>query len=573
MLTKMFRAGDLPFSRLGSYLSLSTPSWAALGKALYLRTYYDNSPCVFRIDLVREGELLEYQIDMTPSLLMLSVDGGGSVEFVCDGEESMQMRGTNVSVRLEMVKERWTTAYQMPGGPCGAWGINLNRHSVQIAVDVMRGTLDVDTTWAKGKGFCWETKDWVATLGPDDTGQLEVGFDNFLTSWHQPGRRSFDAVQQAVEAEYQQWAQGLPTVAPEYQEALDLAAYVNWSATVAPAGLLDRPTMLMSKMGMCNVYGWDHAFNAMAHCTHQPDLAWDQLMVMADRQDEYGKQPTSMNRHHVRYTISNAPIQGWALRRMRDENPSMFTRQRLAEAYEYLARWTDWTCTYRTWPGDQLPYYQHGFDGGWDNSSIFDAGVPVVSPDQPAYLILQMEVLAELADELGKGEAAAQWRARANTMLDALVDQLWQDDQFVGMLRPSGQVVKCQSLVTCMPMVLGRRLPERVIEPLVKQITEHLTDFGLATEKLDSPCYVEGGYWRGPIWAPSTMLITTGLTDIGQTDLAQTIMKRFCDMCAKRGFYENFSPTTGEGHYDPAYTWTSSTFMIFAHELLASESA
>lgn len=33
----------------------------------------------------------------------------------------------------------------------------------------------------------------------------------------------------------------------------------------------------------------------MAHCTHQPDLARDQLLVMADYQDEFGKIPTTLN--------------------------------------------------------------------------------------------------------------------------------------------------------------------------------------------------------------------------------------------------------------------------------------
>ena len=90
---------------------------------------------------------------------------------------------------------------------------------------------------------------------------------------------------------------------------------------------------------------------------------------------------------------------------------------------------------------------------------------------------------------------------------------------------------------------------------------------GLATEKLDSPQFVEGGYWRGPIWAPSTMLVTCGLLEVGERDLARTIMQAFCKMCADQGFYENFSPTTGAGHYCPSYTWTSSVFLIF-QELL-----
>lgn len=80
---------------------------------------------------------------------------------------------------------------------------------------------------------------------------------------------------------------------------------------------------------------------------------------------------------------------------MWEQNPDLMTPRRMREAYDYLSRWAGWITTHRTWPGDRLPCHHHGFDGGWDNSSIFDQGVPVITPDQPAYLILLMEVLAE----------------------------------------------------------------------------------------------------------------------------------------------------------------------------------
>jgi putative isomerase len=560
----MFDLAKVPFSRRGSYLSVSINDWGILGTGLYVTTHYDGGTQAFKLEVLRGEEAVAYEVEATPSLLTLRAEGGGEIQFVCDGSESLRVRGRGLSLRLEMPKERWTTAYEMPGG---AWAVNMSKHGVQVALDMLAGTMAIDTQWERGKGFCWESSRFIATMQPEADGGFEAAVDNFLSTWVRPERPAFDTIRAEVEAEYAEWTGGLPTAPPEYETARDLAAYVNWSACVEPAGFLTRETMLMSKIGMCNVYGWDHAFNAMAHCSHQPDLAWDQLMVMADHQDEFGKCPTNMNRSHIRTAISNAPVQGWALRRMWDENPAMFTPDRLAEAYVYLAAWSNWITTHRTWPGDRLPYYQHGFDGGWDNSSIFDQGVPVISPDQPAYLILQMEVLADLAKALGREEEAAAWTARAKEMLTALIEDLWREDHFVGLLRPSGKIVECQSLVTCMPMVLGKRLPANVIEGLLKRLGEHLTPHGLATEKLDSPNYLDGGYWRGPIWAPSTMLVTHGLTEIGEHDLAHTIMQGFCRMCAAHGFYENFSATTGEGHYDTAYTWTSSVFMIFAHEL------
>lgn len=562
----MYDIEKVPFSRYGSYFSLSVNEWGPLAKGLYFNLHYGSTVAAFRIDPVRDGQVLDYEVETSPGMLTLKPAGGGDVEFVMTGggeRNSLRVRARGVSLKFEMPAARWTWAYQLPQG----WAFNYSPHQVQLGLDLLQGVLDVVAPWQKGRGFCHETTHAVVTLSPDASGTLEGAFDDFLTAWVKPGRKPFDTCHEEIVDEYAEWTHGLPVVAEAYVEARDLAAYVNWSACVSPAGAVTRPTMYMSKMGMCNVYNWDNVFNAMAHCNHRPDLAWDQLLVMADHQDAFGKSPSSLNRGGTRMTITNSPIHGWGLRYMWEHNPAMMTDERRVEAYDYLSRWLDWITAYRTWPGDRLPFHHHGFDGGWDNSSIFDAGTPVVTPDYASYVILQMEVLADLAEAMERIEDARNWRKRAADLLIALLDDLWDGERFVGRVRPSGKVVECESLIICMPMVLGKRLPEAVQRKLVTRLKDHLTVHGLATEKLDSPNYVEGGYWRGPIWAPSTMLVTSGLQEIGESELAETIMKAFCEMCKANGFYENFDPVTGYGYFDTAYTWTSSVFMIFASQL------
>ena len=45
--------------------------------------------------------------------------------------------------------------------------------------------------------------------------------------------------------------------------------------------------------------------------------------------------------------------------------------------------------------------------------------------------------------------------------------------------------------------------------------------YGLPSEPPNSPYYVTDGYGRGPIWAPSTMIVAEGLDDLGEHDLEQ----------------------------------------------------
>jgi glycogen debranching enzyme len=115
-----------------------------------------------------------------------------------------------------------------------------------------------------------------------------------------------------------------------------------------------------------------------------------------------------------------------------------------------------------------------------------------------------------------------------------------------------------------MPIVLGEELPEPIRAVLAARIETHLTAFGLATELPTSPHYQDDGYWRGPVWAPPTVLIEDGLRRAGYVDLADEISARFRALCEKSGFAENFDARSGTGLRDRAYTWTASAYLVLA---------
>ena len=66
------------------------------------------------------------------------------------------------------------------------------------------------------------------------------------------------------------------------------------------------------------------------------------------------------------------------------------------------------------------------------------------------------------------------------------------------------------------------------------------------------------------------MLLVEGLDSVGDVSLAKKLRQEFCQMAQQNGMSENFDAVTGEGLRDPAYTWTSSVYLIFAHQLLTS---
>jgi glycogen debranching enzyme len=133
----------------------------------------------------------------------------------------------------------------------------------------------------------------------------------------------------------------------------------------------------------------------------------------------------------------------------------------------------------------------------------------------------------------------------------------------------SGKRIEHRSLLEFVTLILGPLLPQEIYRTLVRRLVSegHLTTHGLATEPPDSPLYRSDGYWRGPIWAPSTYLIFDGLRAGGQTDFAQQVAESFCQLVADGGMAENFDALTGEGLRDRAYTWTASVFLLLAHWL------
>jgi glycogen debranching enzyme len=128
----------------------------------------------------------------------------------------------------------------------------------------------------------------------------------------------------------------------------------------------------------------------------------------------------------------------------------------------------------------------------------------------------------------------------------------------------SGTKRRSASLLDLMPVVLGEHLPREVFDALCTGVATHLTTVGLATEEPGSPYYEPDGYWRGPVWAPATVLIEDGLRRGGAVDLADRVSARFRATCEKSGFAENFDALTGEGLRDRAYTWTAGAYLLLA---------
>ena len=120
-----------------------------------------------------------------------------------------------------------------------------------------------------------------------------------------------------------------------------------------------------------------------------------------------------------------------------------------------------------------------------------------------------------------------------------------------------------------MPLLLGSRLPRPMTDKLLARLSEggFITEWGPATESPQSPLYEDDGYWRGPIWAPTTLLLWDGLIRQGEAALAREIAEKFCSLAAKNGMAENFDARSGRGLRDRAFAWTSAVYILLSASL------
>jgi hypothetical protein len=552
----------VPFSRFGSYMVFSqtrNEAHAQVSPGVYLRNMHGGAHDVFRLELLVAGSPVLFKIDASPTVLHLQAETG-SVDICMPKDDQVRLRGEGVSLRL--IAESNTLA--VPYGN-DRWEINTYPHE-KYMIWPIAGDLEVNAPW-NGTG-----NDHVfATFVPSENSRrFEGEIDTYESVWtHRPGLGNFDSSVSAVKREYQKWLQRMPEVSSEYGAGAELAAYVNWASVVEPSGFLKRPAMLMSKNWMDRVWSWDHCFNAMALAYKDPELAWGQFELPFDNQEVHGALPDSIQDSSRQFNFTKPPIHGWALSWM-IENGGYRDPKHLGTIYEQLSRWTNWFFKYRDSNGDGFPEYNHGNDSGWDNSTALLSGVPVEAPDLDSFLILQMEALSSIAQTLGKHQEARVWKTRSEQLLTRMLGKFWKGDHFVAFRAEDNAAIESDSLLLYLPIILGKRLPTQVREKLVAGLMRqgrYRTSHGFSSEALASKYYTPDGYWRGPIWAPTTMILAEGLDSAGEHQMATNLREDFCKMVQLNGMSENFNAITGEGLRDPAYTWTSSVYLIFAHQL------
>lgn len=560
----MFNIIDTPFSRRGSYLAVvarvNEPDDIPRVVVHSLRGMRPGLD-LFRVtpaDFSTDSSTLRGEA--VPWLLTLS-GAAGAIEACFADPTTVRLRSHDAGLSLIGCTGTGTTVV-----------VPLGRACIDIAMEdgwtyrvtALRGNLEVDAPWDGVSTF--QHLRLTARAHQNEQG-VELSIEEYQA--HRPPPRAhpdFDVAVASARTDFATWLDAMPAVPETLDSARELCAYTCWSTIVEPSGLVTRPTMYMSKNRMHGVWSWDHCFNAMALANTHPDLAWHQYMTVFDHIDAGGMLPDWITDTNRGWAWCKPPVHGWTLRWLM-RNSQVATPARIAEIYPLLESWTHWWFSDRDDNKDGIPQYNHGNESGWDNSTAFAAGVPIDSPDLSAYLIVQMDTIADLARRLGRHGDAKYWGERSDALLANMLTYFAEGPDLVARHTHTGEPIRHASLLAAMPLVAGRRLPHGVRSHMLEQLRSggpHSTLHGLATEALASRAYQPDGYWRGPIWAPTTFLLTESMRELGEGQLADQVARRFCNMIRTSGPSENFDATSGKGLREPAFSWTASTFLLLS---------
>ena len=420
---------EVPFSTRVSYLAVSYLEGKFQGKevetGLYLRTVHGSAKSSFlaRITPVHEKKALQYTYEAKPQNIRIHTEYG-EAGFAFADDKTMVFNG-DVNLELDFMSEgtMFTFAQPWKSGDRDFYLVNCFNGNSRYMLRAGEGTITLDQKWSVS------TAEYCRLLLGAGTGEkYTVTLEENFEDWMDRGLDyDYEEVVNNSLHQFMEFYRSMPTVPAEYEEAALVAAYVDWASIVSPCGVLQRESMFMSKNWMCNVWSWDHCFNAMALAYNNPKEAWDQFMVMFDFQKESGNIPDSVNDAVVINNYCKPPIHGWTLKKLMKIMD--LSKEQLLEAYEKLSRWTNWWLNCRDENGDGLCEYTHGNDSGWDNATAFSQLPPVTLPDLNAFLVLQMDVLADVAEKLGYMSDVDMWKTRSERMMQRMLDVLFRDDR------------------------------------------------------------------------------------------------------------------------------------------------
>ncbi len=426
------------------------------------------------------------------------------------------------------------------------------------------------------------------SLRPDDlnAGLIAIRISDVAAS---PWPAVADALERA-DARWRAWFSRIPAV-PEPMRDMALHAWWVLAANqILPGSDPRRAGVAPSKIGYVGIWNWDACFHALGLRHGDPEAAKDQLRIILAHQLPDGMLPDVIHDAGVLASTADLPpaeqgfglpagwdpamaiplikppLLAWAARAIWEiDGDSAFLR----EVYAPIVAAHEWWLRTADPDGNGLFAFNHPFSSGLDDSPLWDGGPPVESPELSAYLALQCDELAAIAEILGHPAESTRWKEQAGRLTRALVEHRWNARAGLFASTRHGRAIPVATPFGLMPLLTGG-LPAAVARRLVASLHDERRfwpRFPVPTVALDEPAFDPNRMWRGPVWLNINRLLVEGLRRSGFAAEAAQLRQQTLGLAMQHAdFREYYNPLTGIApeRAAPMFSWAAASYLDLA---------
>lgn len=209
---------------------------------------------------------------------------------------------------------------------------------------------------------------------------------------------------------------------------------------------------------------------------------------------------------------------------------------------------------------------QFGRASGWDHRVIADQGpFRMIDVGMSMELLRANRDLLALAEAQGDDTVAGELRARI-ALSERGIDWLWNEEAGAFCSRDA-TTHESSGLVTNASFLafyagVGSEHQRACLIAALERLAGS-AQYLLPSLEAGSRAYDHRRYWRGPVWLVVSYMAAIGLAEQGHGDWATRIREDSARLIETSGFFESFSPETGEGSGGPDFSWTAAMWLAW----------
>ncbi|MFC2085476.1 trehalase family glycosidase, partial [Bacteroidota bacterium] len=339
-------------------------------------------------------------------------------------------------------------------------------------------------------------------------------------------------------------------------------------------------------------WAWDSWKHAVALVLFAPDLAKQQILAMADKQNTLGMIPDVIYTDSTEDNWRNTkpPLANWAAYRVFDHTQDTSF---IANLYKKLKLYHHWWYKYRDNNNNNLCEYGSTdgslvaakWESGMDDAVRFDSSqiiennelawsINQESVDLNSFLYTDKVFLSKLAGVLGKKPDSIKFHRESeklklqiqnlmyNPNVGYFFDLSMYDKKYVNILGPEGWI----------PLWSGVATSQQAhnVKNIICDSTHFATYIPFPTVAKSEKGFLSG-YWRGPVWIDQAYFAIKGLENYGYYRNRDNFIKQLLNRLeglknSDKPIRENYHPLTGKGLKVNHFSWSAACILLLLCE-------